>query len=282
MSAQQRKIFWPLIIALALLSTGLFWASGRTKISASAHISSAPLPQATPTPQSRRTTPHSDLQSRLARQPEVFKLRRIIGQRLTGHKRVMSVMIGRLTTGTDEQRVRILRRQDDGGESVEVTIGSNGSPLTWSAAEGAKSSANDLSDNERAIIERLTLDSPDQFVLAQLRGAGYYTVGHNVRPAETGGSDDYRGPTWDIVRVSEPATDAQHTRTGRWRLYYLNTTTGLIDRIVSEEGGETLTAQLSEWTEVQGEKVPSQIIWSKQGQVVMQFALTNLSHNNEQ
>lgn len=281
MSAKQIKLFWPLMIALALIVTGLFWAEAGTKMSASPHIAPAPLPQGTSTPQSNSATSHSDFQSRLARQPEVSKLRRIIGQRLTGHNREMSVMIGRLTIGTDERNVRILRRQDDGGESVEVAIGNQQTPFTWSAAEGAKSSGNTLSDTERAIIERLTFDSPDQFVLAQLRGASYYTVGHNVRPAEAGGSDNYTGPTWDIIRISEPARNAPSTLQSRWRLYYINSITGLIDRIVSEAQGETVTAELSGWTTVQGEKVPSQITWSRQGQVIMQLSLTNFSHSNQ-
>lgn len=281
MSAKQIKLLWPLMIALALIATGLFWAKAGTETPARAHIASAPLPQDTSTQQVSSRTPRSDLQSRLARQPEVSRLRRSIGQRLTGHNRAMSMMIGRLTTGTDERSVRILRRQDGGGESVEIAIGNNGTPLTWSAAEGAKSSGNNLADTEQAIIERLTFDSPDQFVLAQLRGASYYTVGHNVRPAEAGGSDNYTGPTWDIIRVSEPARDAQSTPQSRWRLYYINSTTNLVDRIVSEMQGETVTAELSGWTTVQGEKVPSQITWSRQGQVVMQFSLTNFSHSNQ-
>lgn len=279
MSATQKKIFWPVIITLALLSTGLFWASGRTKISAfahSEHIASAPLPQATPTPQSNSATPRSDPQSRLARQPEVFKLNRSIGQRLTGHKPVMSVMIGTLIIGAEEHRVRILRRQDNGGESVEVTIGGNGAPLTWNAQEGARSHGGSPSDSERLLVERLTLDSPDQFVLAQLRGASYYTVAHNVRPEQA--TEDYTGPLWNIVRVGEPATGGVP---GRWRLYYLNTVTGLIERIVSQEQEESVMAELSGWTTVNGEKVPSQITWSRQGQVFMKFALTNFSSGNQ-
>jgi hypothetical protein len=128
------------------------------------------------------------------------------------------------------------------------------------------------------LIERLVFDSPDQFVLAQLRGARYFTVSRGVRPAEAG--DGYSGPLWNIVRVDDRETDQSKPAESRWRLYYLNTNNGLIDRIVSEVNGQQIIAELS-WTESNGEKVPSQITWTRQGQVIMQYSLTNFSHADQ-
>ena len=60
-----------------------------------------------------------------------------------------------------------------------------------------------------------------------------------------------------------------------WRLYYINATTGLIDKIVSEIGGERTEANLTGWTTSGGETLPSQINWSRNGQMIMEFRLTN-------
>lgn len=177
--------------------------------------------------------------------------------------------------GSERQVVRIIRRQMDDSEQVEINLAGSRSPLTWEAGQGAKE-AGESAGSERDLIERLVLDSPDQFVLAQLRGASYQTIGRNVRPEEAG--DDYSGPLWNIVRVNDPQHDEQKRARSPWRLYYINTRTGLIDRIVSEVGGERIEAMLSGWKEVNGEKVPGEITWSRQGQTIMQFRLSNFSH----
>jgi hypothetical protein len=97
----------------------------------------------------------------------------------------------------------------------------------------------------------------------QLRGASYYTVARSVRPADA--PDGYDGPLWTIVRV--------------WRLYYINTATGLIDRIESEVEGQLIVAEISSWTEQDGEKLPAQIVWTRNGQTLMQYSLTNFSQS---
>jgi hypothetical protein len=63
----------------------------------------------------------------------------------------------------------------------------------------------------------------------------------------------------------------------RWRLFYLNSSTGLIDKVVSEEQGQPLEASFSDWTEQSGEKFPAVVTWTSQGKPVMTFNLTNLS-----
>jgi hypothetical protein len=97
----------------------------------------------------------------------------------------------------------------------------------------------------------------------------------NLRPDDAG--DDYSGPIWDVVRVDDPETDEQKRPFSTWRLYYINRTTGLIDKIVSEVLGERTEAQLSEWTERHGEKFPASITWSRGGQTLMTLNLLNVS-----
>jgi hypothetical protein len=208
-------------------------------------------------------------------QAEAFKLSLNLGRRFSRGREV-STLSGTLTTNSEQQAIRIVRSQSDRGERVEIAI--NGAPpsLTWSSDEGAMSSGRVASQTERTMIERLVLDSVDQFALAQLRGASYYTVERNARPAEA--NDDYSGPVWNIVRVDDPETDEQKQPESRWRLYYVNTATGLIDKIVSQARGETIEARISAWTEVAGEKVPAEVNWTKDGHTMMQFRLSNFSH----
>ena len=126
------------------------------------------------------------------------------------------------------------------------------------------------------LVERLVLDSPDQFVLAQLRGAGYYTVARNVRD-EVGGSDNYTGPLWDVIRVEEPDRGPSRRPLSNARLYYLNVQTGLIDKIVSEVRGEKIEANVVQWVDQGGEKIPSHIVWKRGDETVQEFRLTSFT-----
>lgn len=214
----------------------------------------------------------------LALQPEALKLsRRIGGERFTSGMTSSLIVQGVLKTDTDSQNVTIVRRQtaDEDGEHVEVALGSNRASLAWAKDSGPQGLGRSLAQTERILLERLTYDSVDQFILAQLRGASYSVVIRNLRPDDAG--DDYAGPLWDVVRVDDPEPDEQKRALSPWRLYYINRTTGLIDKVVSEVQGERIEAQLSEWTERNGEKFPASITWSRGGQNLMTFNLINVS-----
>ena len=215
----------------------------------------------------------------LALQPAALGLGRRLGQRFMKPGREVSVLEGTLTTGTDSRRVVVRRIQDEVGERVEVMVAGRGAPLTWDATGGVLQAGRPADAEATALTERLALDAPDQFVLAQLRGASYLVVARNVR-AEEGGGEGYAGPLHDVVRVSELS------RAGgappAWRLYYINSVTGLLDKVVCEEAGERVEAVLSGWAEHAGELQPSQIAWSRRGQVFMELALTNAVHGPKQ
>jgi len=224
----------------------------------------------------------SHLNGRLAIQPEADKLRRRLGQRFLTRGREVSVLVGTLLVGADRYTARITRSQDDDDERLTIALSGQQGTITWSGLEGAKSDGNTATGSLRAIIERLALDSPDQFVLAQLRGAAYFTVARAVRPAEAGGSDNYSGPVWDLVRIAEPTTTGQNRPQSLWRLFYINSSTGLIDRIVSQEQGATITAEFSNWVNQGGEVVPARVIWKSNSQTLMDLTISNVSHNSKQ
>ena len=217
----------------------------------------------------------------LSLQPEAFKLSRRLGNRFTSSRQTSSTVSGTLTTGTLQQSVNVVRSQTSTGEHVGIGMTGAVGTLTWSDVDGPKAPGSTLGEGQRMLIERLVLDSPDQFVLAQLRGASYYTVARNVR-ADLGGSDNYNGPLWDVIRVEEPETEAARRPLSNRRLYYLNVETGLIDKIVSEARGEQIEANVLQWVEQAGEKVPSRIVWKRGHETLQEFRLTSFATQSQQ
>lgn len=210
----------------------------------------------------------------LSLQPEAVRLlRRVGGRRFKLRTPAAVVMNGVLTIGSDRQDIQISRYQNATGERVELSLATK--LVSWDAAAGARSSIGALGLTDRTILERLIFDSSDQFILAQIRGASYQVVIRNLRPDDA--PDNYSGPLWDVVRIDDPESDEQKRPLSRWRLYYLNRTTGLIDKIASETEGQRIEANLSDWKESNGEKSPSTIVWTRNGQPLMTLNVTNVS-----
>lgn len=228
------------------------------------------------------TAARGRLQNRLALQPEADKLRRRLGQRFLTTGREMSVLVGALTLGAERYTARITRRQDEDDERLTITLNGGGPALSWSGLNGALSGGSAATGALRSLLERLALDSPDQFILAQIRGSAYYTTARMVRPSEAGGSDKYTGPMWNVVRVAEPSARTQNKPQSLWRLYYINTATGLIDKVISEEQGQTIVAEISGWVTQNGEQIPTRITWTLNKQVVMELSLTSIAHGPRQ
>jgi hypothetical protein len=228
------------------------------------------------------TAARDRLYSRLARQPEAARLQRRLGNRFLAPGREVTTLIGALKIGAQQYTARITRSQADDGESLTVGLNSGPATLTWDGKDGAKTGSIAANGETLALLERIALDSPDQFILAQLRGANYYVVSHDARPSEAGAADEYAGPTWKIVRVSEPENSTLIKPRSSWRLYYINTATGLIDKVLSQEQGETIIAELSGWTSQDGEHVPTRITWTRKKQVVMELSLNNFGHGPKQ
>jgi len=283
MSKKLKRFFWPALFVM-LVTSGVLgaWAfrpraNSATKASGIAASDTKSKSQPVTMPQGTRPVPRN-----LSMQPEAFKMSRKLGGRFSRSRMEVSVMSGTLTMGTNRQHIQVYRRQDAHGEKVEVSFGNGPVALTWSNTEGPRASDRGATEDERTLIERLTFDSVDQFVLAQLRGASYRTIARRAMPAEAGGSDNYNGPVWDIIRIDDPEEDAEKRPLSTWRLYYINSETGLIDKIVSEPGGERIETNFSSWIEQAGEKLPTRITWTRSGQRIMELRITNFAHNSLQ
>lgn len=260
-----------LLLGSVLLSAVVRAYNHRTPndISLTKPSASARLPQENSAPQLGR------LHARLAFQPVADRVRRRLGQRFLAPGLEQSIMVGILTIGSEQRLLRIVRTQNDEGERVEIALGGSTASLTWTAMEGARSAGNVANQNEQSLIERLALDSPDQFVLAQLRGASYFTVAQDAKPPGAAATDDYAGPLWDLIRVAEPQREAFSKPQSLWRLYHFNSLTGLLDKVISQEGGDVIEANFSGWVNQGGEMVPTHITWRSGERTLMEFSLTN-------
>lgn len=280
MLERRKQIFRPLFLlfALAIFGVVLIWVQSKSKAYRLANGSPPAFASGrSDSVQLRQAGVHRS--RNLLLQPAPFNMSQRLGQRFAPDKRDHSLLVGTLSVGGEQTVARIDRQQTDEGEEVAINTNGEKGSFTWSSNQGALLSGRRASGNDRELIERLVFDSPDQFVLAQLRGASYFTVANDVRPAKAG--DDDAGRRWKIVRVDEPELEAERRPLSTWRLYYLNTDTGLIDRIVSQVQGETIEAKISGWIDQRGEKVPSQIVWTRQGQIIMQYRLTDFSHSQQ-
>jgi hypothetical protein len=263
------------ILAAVLLACG-----AAAIFAARAYNSPAPAPVASATMQGGGRS-RSRLHSRLAFQPEVDRLRRRLGQRFVSSGREVSSMIGSVTINGQGFPVTIIRRQDDDDEQISISIA--GRPqLNWNGRDGARAAGGAATGDNRKLVERIALDSLDQFILAQLRLATYRTIGHNVVPAGAGDEEDYSGPSWDVVQVGEPPTSDTAKPLSQFRYYYINTSTGLIDRVISYEDETATFAEFSDWVDQAGEKLPSRITWKRNGAVVMELVLSGASHGPRQ
>jgi hypothetical protein len=261
------KVLIPGLLSVALAAVFIAYARPTAKSSDTQDL-----------PQSDATTASADgpKSNSLALQPEAVKLsRRIRAKGFDPQKPRTVVVDGVLTTATDRRNVQIVRTQTLSGEQVDITLTGTTVPLSWDATSGARTSSGTISTADRALLERFTFDGADQFILAQLRGASYSVIARNVRPDDA--PENYSGPLWDIVRIDDPEQDAQKQLLSRWRLYYLNTTTGLIDKISYDSQGDRVEAKLSEWTERNGEKFPASITWTSHEKPLATFNVTNVS-----
>jgi hypothetical protein len=258
-------------MAIVLVLFGLAARAFNVSTASESNLKNAPLP---PPAVRDASQPLNALHGRLSLQPEANKMRRRLGQRFVVKGHEVSVLTGTLVRGNETRPIVIRREQREDGERLTIILG--GSPnLSWDQADGPSAPGRTLDEDTRFLIDRLALDGPDQFILAQLRGAGYYVIARDVMPEEASGNENYNGPVWDVVRVGESDSAVHVKAHSPWHLYYINSSSGLIDRVITTDQGAPVIAELSAWVSVGGEIIPTHITWSRNQQVVMELNVIN-------
>ena len=82
-----------------------------------------------------------------------------------------------------------------------------------------------------------------------------------------------------MVRVDEPKQNETARPLSTWRIYYINSQTGLPDRIEYQLDGQDIRTEFLEWTEQNGENFPLRVTWSIAERVVMEYRTTSITHN---
>ncbi len=217
--------------------------------------------------------------------PLAGRLRQRLGKRFLTQGKVATEIVGMLQRGQEHQLIRLTRSYSETGEVVTFTLAGKTAIFQWRDDSGALSDGARASADTRTLIERLVLDSPDQFVLAQLRRTAYQKIAEAVRPEEsisTDKNENYTGPLWTLVQVLEAGTVADRRPLSAVRQYYLNQNTGLLDRVLSQEDGKTVTAEIAGWVERNGETFPSLITWKSGGEELMKLTVNNIGFPTRQ
>ena len=108
--------------------------------------------------------------------------------------------------------------------TTQRTIGHDGN-RPWARAGS-------LSAEDLLLIETIVRDSVEHFIAGQARGDATFHLGDMFR-ADDGSNQNYDGPFHDILRVDDAFETPEGTKT-RPTLFYLNSRTGLLEKIVYE------------------------------------------------
>jgi hypothetical protein len=275
------RVGWLFAVAVVTACTlGLVArAYSRRSVPPITRVFTPPLPVSSEAPQSEPSW--ITYYSRLSAEPTADRMRSVLGNRFSSPAKQISYISGILLLNSQPHPIRMVRSQEEEGEIVDLSLDNGAALLTWNQRDGATSTSGALSGDLKRVVERIVLNGPDQFILAQLRGAGYYTVATDVVPEEALNTGNYRGAAWDAVRVQEPDSADGRAPESRWRMYYINTGSGLIERIISGEQGDPVMAELLDWTKRDGDLVPGRIRWSRNKQVFMELAISGVTFGSK-
>jgi hypothetical protein len=280
MSAKQRKILRLSILPLVIILTGIYFVSARPVINFSPvgqppTISSQPHQKDVnaegelPAEYVRRGRLRSQLQAVLG----------ALGDRLEKPGKERLTLTGTITKAGRQQAIPVLlvwefpgrlrlEEQVDGQRNVTVFNGNN-----------ARKNGNSLSRRDEDLIETLTHDSVEHFLISQLDGAATRFLGSRFR-LDDGTATNYEGPFYDLYETSELIKVGREIRR-QTKVYYFNSDTHLLERVKYQVRRDDLATEvevrLNNWHEVQGQKLPGEIVRLENNMLVLTFTITSTS-----
>ena len=132
-----------------------------------------------------------------------------------------------------------------------------------------------LSEEDLRLIETLVRDSVEHFIAGQARGDATFHLGDMFR-ADDGSNQNYEGPFHDILRVDDAFETLEGTKT-RPTLFYLNSRTGLLEKIAYEREEGKIEVEFREWITIANQKTPGRITWKENGSVTNQLVITQVA-----
>ncbi len=270
MKRNRRRVFWPaLLIALLGVTAVTFVASGRLR-----------GPGTTGT---KTTSQSGSGQARLKR--AAYVRRGNLSPKLNWH---LSALGDRLEK-PGRERLSVtgtLSRADSKAEAVTAVwefpdrlrlTAQKGNQARVIAFDGEQVSAggNPLDEAEQDLLETLVYGSAEHFFDTQMEGMATRFLGSRFR-LDDGSSADYSGPYYDVYKVADKVKTANDQRE-QLKLYYFNSETLLLERVVYEiaRNGATVKVEerLGDWTREQGQLVARRIERRENGESVFVFTM---------
>ena len=270
MTRNRRRVFWPaLLIALLGLTAVTFVASGKLRGSRT----TATQPNSGQNASGRNNLKRAAYVRRSNLSPKLNWHLNAMGDRLEkpGRERLsVTGTLSRPDSQTEEvqavwefpDRLRLTRQK---GNQTRV-IAFDG--------EQVKAVGNRLDEAEQDLIETLVYGSAEHFFETQMQGMATRLLGSRFR-LDDGSSADYSGPFYDVYKVGDQVKTAVD-QLERLKLYYFNSDTLLLERVVYEiyRNGATVKVEerLGDWTKEQGQQVARRTERFENGESV--FVLT--------
>jgi len=135
--------------------------------------------------------------------------------------------------------------------------------------DGTEASARAVADADRSLIETLVFDSAESFFVQQMKGAATRCLGYRFRSDEQA----TEGPFHDIYAVM-PLDGVLEDRQGA-KLFYFNSDTLVLDRITYQTTAR-VEVRLSNWQEINGQKLARRIERLENGVSVMTLAIDDM------
>jgi len=129
--------------------------------------------------------------------------------------------------------------------------------------------------DEIEFLDSLVRDSIEHFITGQAAGNATLQLGDMFR-LDNGEDPGYVGPFYDILRVEDAYTTAG-VRDSRPTLHYLNSQTGLPERIVYERGSKRVLVEFGNWAVFGGQKVPGRVVWQENGTIIRELTINQES-----
>ncbi len=272
MSKTQKRIFWPVVIIVALSLGAIALASSRN---ARRTIEAPPLTSQIPV---AVTNPRSEEYVRAGRLwPQLRWHLKALGDRIEKPGKERITIAGTIKRAGDSQALpmaltlefpdRLRLTVQDGVQQRVVTF--NG--------QAAASVGSALTSSERELIETLVYDTAEHFFGGQSRGTATRFLGEHFR-LDNDAQVNGRGPFYDVYQTTE---QIRHTTPARQqtKLYCFDSDTHLLGRVTYElerNGSRTaVEIRISGWHKVQDQQVPVRIIRLENGQPALTLTITS-------
>jgi hypothetical protein len=279
MSAKQSRKHWPLILALVITSTGIYFAAARTRARFSpANKLMATVSRRPDQPESAGVEVAQEYVRRSRLRPQLHAVLNAMGNRLEKPGKERLTLTGTITSGGSKQiipallvrefpeRLR-LEEQLEGERRVTVFDGNSSVRRSWSS-HGRR---------DEDLVETLAHDSVEHFLFTQTGNAAIRYLGARFRP-DDGTDPNYAGPFYDLYEMTELIKLRREMRR-QTKLYYFNSDTHLLERVkyqVFRDGiATTVEVRLNNWQEVQGQRLPGEIVRLENDAPVLTFTVTS-------